>query len=296
MSESKSRRCHFWITLAAVFVLTSPARGVVAFSFDDQLFAVDLETGSFDSLGPLETLDPFQAVSAAAASPSGEIFLLGADPEDRGSHSLLRFDLPSRSSTLIGTVASREPTIFDLAADDSGLLWLSTGRGLYVIDAASGADAFLGPTPGPLLGLAWFAGRLYGVNVDRKGVVRLVSVDPTTAETTPIRILDLGSSHIDIAFLFDAAGRAWIAGRYLSPLSAPVPTLQVVWRLDDLESGALVQTFDQVFDNGPLLRALAIPPGATAGSAIDVPTLDRTVILMLTILLAGCGMMATRRL
>ena len=71
----------------------------------------------------------------------------------------------------------------------------------------------------------------------------------------------------------------------------------MVWRLSDLESGALEESFRHESYDVPLLLAMVIfPAGAPVVEALEVPMLDRTVILLLTLLLAAAGLMATRRL
>ncbi len=189
-----------------LWLLAMPAQadpiGYSVNTIDDQLYTIDLATGVATAIGDVG----FDDVGGLAFQP-GTGVLFGLDEE---SDRLITINLATGAGTAVGSLG------FDfldagLSFDSSGKLFASSdlsAAGVYSVNPATGAAAFLSNVDPDPSGLAFFGNTLFGASDDGDTANDFVTVDRITGVS--IDIGDLVNMDADEPGLdFDASGVLW---------------------------------------------------------------------------------------
>jgi hypothetical protein len=201
------RRLGFAATLVAIAGLATaatPALATTAYSVrsdgDDNLYRIDLESGTATSVGPVG----FSDVEGLAFDPGGRLFGF-----DDVTNQLITIDKGSGAGTAVGPSG--------VAVTDMGLdfgctdnVFMSTDapdpEQFYRLDPATGAGTLVGPQGVAVTGLASDGQTLFGVTGDNDN--RTVTINPATGAATPVG--PLGTVNLSDGGLAAAPdGRIW---------------------------------------------------------------------------------------
>lgn len=151
---------------------------------DNQLAALDVQSGGVTLLGPLAGGTGLQAMAFDTADGG----LYGID----GSGTLVKIDPAALTATPVGT-GTGHTTVSDLTYDASTNLFYAVAPGftvpglLFSIDPATGAGADIGPLPGYMERLAMDgdSGQLYGLDRTQDSLAKIDKTNGALTATFP---------------------------------------------------------------------------------------------------------------
>ncbi len=295
-----SRPCSLWfisrfavlgLVLLAMESAASANPVVTAFADrNDVLYVMQLDGTPIvpQELGLSGLVD----IEALAEGPAGTLYAAVVNPI--GPDELWTIDRQTLSTAAVGELGLELSEQVDLAADDAGGLWLSTGGSLYSVDTASGQAEAVGTVPN-LAAIAFDGPMLYGITgTPGNGDWALVTLDPATAGQTAVSDLNLEVSGVYVfieAMDFDAAGGMWVLAQNAVGVIDPPLIDSCVYHYDEPDSGledgcALLQP--NLFWDSLAITGTTIP-------VVDVPVMDAAGAMLLALLLAGSAVVLSRR-
>jgi hypothetical protein len=207
--ENEMKKVAIILMIVGVFLLglsaTAFAQGGVGYSVqsdgDDQLYSIDLTTGTATAIGPVGFTD----VEGLSFHPFTGV-LYGVDDD---TDQLITIDLDTGAGTAVGPL-NVVFTDMGLTFDRSGRLWMSTDipEDFYSINTDTGAATAIGNQGQDVTGLACSDyGIIYGLGGD--GTDNLVTVNTATGVATSVGPLINVSGVSDGGIDFDAIGTLW---------------------------------------------------------------------------------------
>jgi hypothetical protein len=304
----KIRRAEIAALASLVLLVTTPALAVTGFIVNsddpgvrdfDALHRIDLASGTTFKVGEVRGSDsaaPYADVEGLAMSRDGVLFGI-----DDASKTLLHIDIQSGRAIPVdgrdGNTGLPRTSNFDfgLSFDCSGNLYASSDsrRSLYRLDPLTGAATLVGSEGSlgaQITGLAARFDGLYGIG--SSGDENLYLIDTSNGHSSLIGPLGAGLRFTDGGLDFDATGQLWgVADMTGSSINAEP---SVLFRIDAATGAAT-----RVSTGLPGIESLAItapvcdaPDGPVLPPAI--PTLDRSGLLILGVLIGLLALLALR--
>ena len=203
------------ILAISVFAIVVPASAaqVIGYSVqsdgDDQLYRIDLTTGTATPVGPVGFAD----VQALSFDANGVLYGI-----DDITEQLITIDLTTGAGTAVGSLWGSTGNMWDmgLTFDPSGNLWMSTDEpvphNFYSINPTTGVATLVGAQGQPVTGLASFTdGTIYGLGGHSGATGRtdnLVTINTATGVATsvgPLVTVSLKEGGLE----FDSSGTLW---------------------------------------------------------------------------------------
>lgn len=266
----------------------------------DALHRIELSNGASAKVGDVrasENQASYADVEGLAMNADGQLFGI-----DDASKTLLRIDATTGRGVPVdgreGNTGLPRNSNFDfgLSFDCTGTLYASSDsrRSLYRVDLATGAAVLVGSEGGlgaQITGLAARWDGLYGIGSN--GDENLYKINAEAGTATVVGPLGGGLRFLDAGLDFDASGNLW-AILDLTGSSGNAEPSQML--LIDSATGAA----ERVGTTLAGVESLAISrPVCEAPIGVEpppaIPTLDRSGLLLLTVLLSLLGLAALRR-
>lgn len=269
---------------------TAPASAVTGYSVfaDQELVAVDLETGTVEVLGELTIGDVTET-----AFDGHDLFVVA---RQAATSSLYRVDLETATVNPIGDLGNNL-AVNGLTFSADGVLWMSTTNGLYVVDPMSATTTLIGSPDRPLLALAARDDQLFGWTAT-DFTADLVTIDPESATTSVAATLPemTFSGGLLAGMAFDLDGSLWAFAVTLPPIE-PHILLQTFYEIGDPTNPQPVRTFSveaPFVADPPLFAGLVVVPGDSQ-AVLEIPTLSRAGWTVLALMLFAAGLMTLSR-
>lgn len=286
------------IAVLLCLILPSASAGENAFvvSYGALLYDVDLLSGQAEPIGGT---DPCRQISGLASSPDGRIYAIA---RLGGSDHLCTIDTQTGAGTVVGSLGIPLGSFGPELTIDAitGMFWALSPQGeLYRIDGTTGAATSVSALERPSHGIAAWNDQLYVFTEIGNQRYRLESIDPETYALTPLFDLPANTGSPTGA-AFDRLGRLWYVGEHGSLLNHRVFGY---YRIQDLETGGVVETFGDAFFFGDPRGGMGDLAFLGPVSAVVVPALSPTglaglvgLLLASALLLLRAGGHAGRRL
>ena len=289
--------CLLWLWLPMIALSGVASAQVTGYiGQGGEVLAIDLRSPS-EGIPEASRWDLFDTESIYGLERSADGTLYALTINGLGLARLYEVDLGSQTATPLRDLGFLGSP--GLALGDDALLWIHDGDDLYSYDIAGDVLTLETTIPSDdVVGIAWRRGELYLLfrQPDEETGPTLGIVDPSTGVVLQSRELP---GLVEFPYLyaygsmdFDDAGGLWIArtktiGGIIDPpsIEGDVAYFDDPWTDDDPESGSVSQWPDSTV---PLAVVGSVP-------AVDVPGLQGAGMLVLALVLAGCGTAALRR-
>ncbi|MFI4969632.1 MAG: hypothetical protein ACHP7D_05460 [Lysobacterales bacterium] len=273
----------------------------------DTLYRIDLDSRQASAIGSagMYSGQTIGNISGLTTSMGGALYAIAG-----GFKLLLKIDPTGGAGTVIGGLglSGQGGGQFDaldlgMAFSCDGTLWLSSGvlQKLWKVDPKTGATLLVGSTGHAIAGLASRAGILYGSG--SRGDHGFYRIDMATGTATPIGDFGAAASDVlnSVAMAFDDAGTLWAVLNYVPPTTGSVTPDWSDLATIDPTTGAMtllgpITGPDSLRQIG--MKGLTIGPTQCDGSAVapnPAPIGSPWALALLGLLLAGAGLVATRR-